>query len=62
DPKRSVARTTEKRGAWLGIGINDFERHQLQTLREELEQQFHEQNTVALKPASRSENYTNQKT
>jgi len=48
--------------SWLGIGMNDFERRQLQTLREELEQQFHERNTVSIKPASRSEIYSNQGT
>lgn len=32
--------------SWLRIRINDFERKQLQSLREELEQQFHERNTV----------------
>jgi putative transposase len=29
--------------SWLGIGMNAFERRQLQTLREELEQQFHDE-------------------
>jgi len=48
--------------SWLGIGINGFERRQLHTLREELEQQFHHQNTVAFKPASHSTNYSNQGT
>ncbi len=48
--------------SWLGIGINDFERRQLYTLREELEQQFHDHNTVAFKPASHSANYSNQGT
>jgi transposase-like protein len=48
--------------SWLGIGMNDFERRQLQTLREELEQRFHEQNTLLIKPASRSHNYSNQGT
>jgi hypothetical protein len=42
----------------LGIGINDFERRQFQTLREGLEQQFNDQNTVAFKPASRSTKYS----
>jgi putative transposase len=44
--------------SWLRIRINDFERKQLQTLREELEQQFRERNTVSLKPASHSKNYS----
>ena len=48
--------------SWLGIGMNDFERRQLQTLREELEQQFHERHTVSLKPASHSEIYSNRRT
>lgn len=48
--------------SWLGIGMNDFERRQLQTLREELEQQFHERHTVSIKPASRSEIYSNRGT
>ncbi len=39
--------------------MNDFERRQLQALRQELEQQFHERNTVSIKPASRSEIYSN---
>ena len=48
--------------SWLRIGINDFERKQLQTLRKELEQQFHEPNTVKLKPASHSKIYSKQET
>lgn len=44
--------------SWLRIGINDFEQKQLQTLREELEHQFNERNTVKLKPASHSKNYS----
>lgn len=48
--------------SWLGIGMNDFERRQLQTLREELEQPFHERHTVSIKPASRSEIYSNRGT
>lgn len=48
--------------SWLRIVINDFERKQLQTLREELDQQFHERNTVQLKPTSHGKNYSKQGT
>lgn len=41
--------------SWLGIGMNDFERGQLQILREELEQPFHERHPVSIEPASRSD-------
>ncbi len=47
---------------WRGIPINDFERKQLQTLKEDLDNKFNERHAVPLKPASHSRIYSNEGT
>jgi hypothetical protein len=39
---------------WRGVAVREFERKQLATLREELNQKFEEQHDLKVKPASRS--------
>lgn len=43
---------------WRGVTITAFERRQLQTLREELDQQFEAKHESKIKPVSRSRNYS----
>ena len=43
---------------WRGVAVSEFERKQLATLREELDQKFEEQHELKLKPVSRSRNYS----
>jgi hypothetical protein len=48
---------------WRGIPISDFERRQLDALREELNAKFHERHAMTpLATASRSRNYSKQGT
>ncbi len=47
---------------WRGVTINEFERKQLDTLREELNAQFEKHYATPLQPASRSRNYSKQGT
>jgi transposase-like protein len=42
---------------WRGVAVSEFERKQLTTLREELDQKCEEQHELKLKPVSRSRNY-----
>ena len=43
---------------WRGVAVSEFERKQLATLREELDQKFEEQHELKMKPVSRSRNYS----
>ncbi len=43
---------------WRGVSVSEFERKQLATLREELDQKFEEQHDLKMKPVSRSRNYS----
>ena len=47
---------------WRGVLINEFERKQLDALRDELNAQFEQQYATPLKPVSRSRNYSKQGT
>lgn len=44
--------------SWRGVLINEFERKQLDTLRDELNAQFEQRHATPIQPASRSRNYS----
>ena len=43
---------------WRGVTVTEFERKQLDTLREELNVQFDARHATPIQPASRSRNYS----
>ena len=43
---------------WRGVAVTEFERKQLETLREELNQKFDEQHELKMQSVSRSRNYS----